>query len=170
MVNDLHYPIPQVQAKRERCTVRNIKRADHIRRFQHITGQPIKRILHAVDNKTPQNLPILREDVRMAEDIYGPSIPHLKGKTARCKIQHVETVKIRSVPKTIPYKYKDVTICCDLMHINGISFLNTISRHIMFATGSMIKNRKVENIADGITQVHKLYLQRSFKITHMHTY
>ena len=55
------------------------------------------------------------------------------------------------------------------MHINGIGFLITISRHIMFATGSMIKNRKVEHIADGITQVHKLYLQRSFKVTHMHT-
>ena len=39
----------------------------------------------------------------------------------------------------------------------------------MFVTGSMIKNRKVEHIADGITQVHKLYLQHGFKITHMHT-
>ena len=38
----------------------------------------------------------------------------------------------------------------------------------MFATGSMIKNRKFEHIADGITHVHKLYLQRGFKITHMH--
>ena len=55
------------------------------------------------------------------------------------------------------------------MHINGIGFLNTISRHIMFDTGSMIKNQRVENIADGITHVNKLYLQRGFKITHMHT-
>ena len=38
----------------------------------------------------------------------------------------------------------------------------------MFATGSMIKNRKINNIADGITQVHKLYLQRGIKITRMH--
>ena len=37
------------------------------------------------------------------------------------------------------------------------------------ATGSMIKNRKIENIADEITQVHKLYLQRGFNIIHMHT-
>ena len=55
------------------------------------------------------------------------------------------------------------------MHINGIGFPNTISRHIMFATGSMIKNRKIENNADGIIQLHKTYLQRGFKITHMHT-
>ena len=39
----------------------------------------------------------------------------------------------------------------------------------MFSTGIMIKKPKIENIADGITQVHKLYLQRGFKITHMHT-
>ena len=87
----------------------------------------------------------------------------------RRKIQHVEPVKITSSPKTILDKYNEVTIFCDLMHINGIVFLNTISRHIMFATGIMIKNRKIKNIADGITQVHKLYLQRGFNITHIHS-
>ena len=76
----------------------------------------------------------------MDEDIYGPSIPHLKVKTVRRKVQHVDPVKIKNVPKTILDKYKEVTICCDLMYINGIGFLITISRHIMFATGSMIKN------------------------------
>ena len=105
----------------------------------------------------------------MADEIYGPSISHLKGKTVRSKVQHVEPIKITNAPKTILDKYKEFTICCDLMHINGIGFLITISRHIMFATGSMIKNRKVEHIADGITQVHKLYLQFGFRITHMHT-
>ena len=38
----------------------------------------------------------------------------------------------------------------------------------MFATGSMIKNRKIEDIADGTMQVNKLYLQHGFNITHMH--
>ena len=106
LVNDSHSPIPQVQDKKGRYTARNIKRADCVRRFQHITGQPIKWILHAVDNNILQNLRILREDVRMAEDIYGPSIPHLKVKTVGLKIHHMEPVKITSFPKTILDNYK----------------------------------------------------------------
>ena len=88
----------------------------------------------------------------------------------RRKIQHVEPVKITRITKIILDKYKEVTIFCELMHINGIGFLNTISRHIVFATESMIKTLKMENIADGIMQVHKLYLQCGFNITHMHAY
>ena len=125
-MNDSHYPIPQVQDKKERYTAHNIKRADRARRFKHITGQPIKRILHAVDNNILQNLPILRDDIILAEDIYGPSIPHPKVKTLRFKVQHVEPIKITNSPKTILDKYKEVTICCELMHINGIGFLITI--------------------------------------------
>ena len=90
LVKDSHSQIPQVQDKKERYTACNIKRSGRARQFQHITGQPIKQILHAVDNNILQNLPIMREDVRMAEDIYGPSIPHLKGKIVQRKIQPVE--------------------------------------------------------------------------------
>ena len=134
MVNDSHYPIPKVQDKKERYTTRDIKQADCVRQFQRITAQPIKRILHAIDNNILKNLPILQEHVIMAEDIYGPTIPRLKSKAVRRKIQHVKPVKTTSVPKTILDKYKEVTICCDLMHKNGIGFFNTISRYIMFAT------------------------------------
>ena len=87
--------------KKKGYTTRNIKRADNSRQLKHITVQHIKRILHEVDNNILQNLPILQEYFGMAEDIYGPIIPHQKGKTMRCKIQHVDPVKIPSIPKTI---------------------------------------------------------------------
>ena len=169
MVNDSHYPIPQVQVKKERYIARDIKQAYHARQFHHISGQTIKLILHAVDNNILKNLPILQEDVIMDEDICGPSIPHLKGNIVQHKIQHVAPINITSVPQTVLDNYKEVTICCDVMHNTLIVFLNTISRHIMFATGSMIKNWKTENISDRITQVHEIYLQRVYKITHIHT-
>ena len=101
MVNGSHSPIPQVQYKKKRYTSHNIRRADRARQIQHITGHPINQILNAVDNNILQNHPILWEDVRMADDIYGPSIPHLNGKTLLRKIQQVDPIKITSVPKTI---------------------------------------------------------------------
>ena len=78
----------------------------------------------------------------MAEDKYGPIIPHLKGKTVWSKIQQVEPVKMTSVPQTIIDQYKEVIFFWYHMYINGIGFINTISRHIMFSTGSMIKTEK----------------------------
>ena len=167
MVNYSRSSIPQVEDKTKGYTSRDIKRDNRARRFQNITGQPINKIQHAFDNNILKNLSILKEDVGMAEDIYGHSIPQLKGKIVRRKIQHVEPVKIPSVHKTILDGYKDLTIVCDLMYINGVYFLNTISRHIIFSTGSMIRNRKIKSIVDGIMQVHNLYLQRGFNITCM---
>ena len=125
-VNNLHPPIPKVQDKKKGCTARNIKRSDHTRRFQNITGQQTRQFIHAVDNKILKNLPILQEYVGMAVDIYGPSIPHPKWKTVRHNIKHVDPVKISTVPKTILHKYKEVTICCDLMHINRTILINII--------------------------------------------
>ena len=54
------------------------------------------------------------------------------------------------------------------MNTNSIGFLNTISQHIIYATGSIIKNRKVKNMENEIKQLTKLYLQRGFKITRIH--
>ena len=63
----------------------------------------------------------------MAEDIYGPSVSYLKGRTVRHKIQHMEPIIVTNFPKEILDRYKKVTLFCDLMHINGTGFLNTIS-------------------------------------------
>ena len=78
----------------------------------------------------------------MAEDIYGPSVSHLQGKTVHHKIQHVELIMVPSVPKDILDKYKKFNLCCDLMNTNGIEYPNTIYWNIMFATESIIKNEK----------------------------
>ena len=86
MVNDSRYPIPQVEEKKKQYTYLDIKRDYCARWFHHINGQPIKLILHAVDNNILHNLPILREYVGMAEEIYGPSVPRLQGKTVHHNI------------------------------------------------------------------------------------
>ena len=99
MVNDSRFPIPQVKENNNHYTTRDVKRDDSARQLQHIIGQPIKWILHAVDKNILQNIPILWEYFGMTEDIYGPSVPHLQGKKSHHKIQHVEPVMVTSTPR-----------------------------------------------------------------------
>ena len=81
----------------------------------------------------------------MDEDICGPSITHLQGKKIRHNIHHVETIMVTNVYKGTFDKYKEITLCWDLMHNNGIGFLNTLTWHIMFDTGIMIKIENKEH-------------------------
>ena len=120
MVNDSCSPIPQVEENKKQYTTRDVKRADNTRQLQNINGQPLKQILYAVDNNIIQNLPILREDTIIAEDIYWPSVPHLQGKTDLHKVQNMEPIIVPNSPKGILDRCKNATIFCDLIHINGI--------------------------------------------------
>ena len=95
-------------------------------------------------------------------------MPHLQGKTLFHKFQHVEPIIVPKLPKLILDRYNNFTLCCNHMHINGIVFLRNISRHILFTTGIMIKNRKLKSIEYGISQVNKLYLLCGFNIICIH--
>ena len=114
--------------------------ADCASRFQNITVHPVKQILHAADKNILQNIPIIWEDVGVAEDIYGTSVPHVQVKIIIPKFQHVEPLIVINLPNIILDRYKRVILFCDLIHINGIGFLNTKNWSNMFATGIIIKN------------------------------
>ena len=100
-------------------------------------------MLHAVDNRIIQNCPATREDINMAEVIYGPSVPHLQGKTVRQKVKHVKLVVLSKLLQDIIDKYKRVILCYDPLHINGLDFLNTFLGGILFGTNSLVKNRTI---------------------------
>ena len=110
----------------------------------------------------------MREDVGMAEDIYGRSASYLQGKKFHHKVQNVEPIIVPNIPKGVLDRFKNFTLWCDLMYINDIVFLNIISLHSLFAMRIMIKDRKVKNIEDLINQVDKLYLQRVFNTNSIH--
>ena len=101
MVHDSRSPILQVEEKKKRYTSCDVKRADSARQFQHITSQPINRILHAVDNNILQNLPIMREGIMMTEDNYGPSVPHFQGKIFVAKFSMLN-LSLYQVPQGHP--------------------------------------------------------------------
>ena len=103
-----------------------------------------------------KGLPITRQDVKVAEEIYGQNLYALKGKTTNQKVNHVIAPIIR-IMKQILKECKNITLCIDVMFINGIKFLLTVSRNIDFVTAQYVPSKKYGGYIKPIKMVCNMY-------------
>ena len=75
-----------------------------------------------------------------AEDIFGPDLGSIKGKIVS---RTPEQVKFNDyeIPSHILENYGSITIGVDIMFINRMKFLITLSRNIKFCNCEMIKKQ-----------------------------
>ena len=76
----------------------------------------------------------------------GPS----KAKQQRAASDQVRSGGMVPIPATIMDHYRKVVLHVDVMKVNKIPFLVTISRAIKFGTVEFLKNAKIETIMDNI--------------------
>jgi hypothetical protein len=66
------------------------------------------------------------------------------------------------IPATILAHYRKIVICVDVMKVNKLPFLVTISRAIKFGTVAWLKNAKADTILQQIKTAHNTYIKRGF--------
>jgi hypothetical protein len=91
----------------------------------------------------------------------------LKGKIVCHGELHVKS-DVSVVPREILSLYREVTLCVDIMCINKLLFLLTISRNIKFATIKLLANRQEETIWKCVSNVMRLYGSWGFLISMIH--
>ena len=127
---------------------RDYTRALLARKLQYKISLPSHRhLVKTLEDKLQMiNCTLNRDDIRGAEDIWGGGdLEYLKGKTPRQKMPHIIGV-ILPLPTTILEIYKSVTLAGNIMLINGIRFINTISRHVSFMTAEHIANAEASTL------------------------
>ena len=86
-----------------------------------------------------QNCPVNIQDVMNCEVIYGPDVYTLKGKSTRSKPLPIVSNYVEK-PKELKAKHKFVELCADVMYIQGITFLVTVSKRLKFMTVKKLKS------------------------------
>ena len=86
--------------------------------------EPGSRELANVSIKHLHNCPVTKEDIKAADDIFGPNLGSLKGKTVYCPNPHVSTAN-EGVPTDIMKVHRLVTLAVDIItHFNHIGWLH----------------------------------------------
>ena len=71
-------------------------------------------------------------------------------------------METRIIQPEIMDRHREVTICFDVMLVNGITFAVSISRSIKFGTSEAVKDRKASTLLISIKRIQDQYARRGF--------
>jgi hypothetical protein len=123
-----------VKQKKKGFTEQEFYRAKSARRALGLVGYPSPRdFKNMVRSNMIKNCNVTPTDINNAHKLFGDDIAMLRGKTV-CNTHDPVMADYVEIPRAILDLNKDVTIAADIMFVNGLPFVTTISRKIKFTT------------------------------------
>ena len=103
-------------------TAKQIQLEDEARKLCHNIGTPsLDNFKGIVKGNLIKNLPINVVDIEQAEQIYGPDLYAIKGKTTRKSPKPVVNDQI-VIPSELIAKNTKLDLCIDVIYVCGIPF------------------------------------------------
>ena len=156
--------IETVRKNFEGYTKKQIEKAILAREVQAMTGHyPDKKFKRMVSSKSVKNCPVSVNDVTNARAIFGPNLDRLGGATTRQRPVRVEPGYI-GIPRSIFERHRLVTLTADVMFVNGIPFLVTLSRDIRLFTCEHVPCRTAAQLSESLVKVLWLYARGGFRV------
>ena len=157
--------ITTVTENKQKYSQSDVKKADGVRALQKVIGHPTsKQLSYLLDHHLIPNSPFTSHGVRRAEQIYGPNLGNLKGKTTQRNPPTVDQI-MQQCPDTIIEQYGKIMLSADVMHVNGIPFFVTRSRHIHFGTMDVLPSLQATDIGAALRRVVNIYARGGFQVT-----
>jgi hypothetical protein len=104
-------------------------------------------LANAIEYNVIGNNPFTRRYVRIAKKIFGPDVPAMKGKTVKRKRKMPREDDISDITPIIMKEYSEIHLSIDIMHVNGIKFLISHSKHIGLSQTYCVRhNNRKSNI------------------------
>ena len=146
-------------------TPRQVKRAYLAAELQAKTGHHTdETFTRMVSSDGFRNSPITVQDISHMRRLFGPkSLAELRGRSTRVTPDRVEN-EIISIPRDYYELHKFVTLCADVMFVNGVAFLSTFSRDIRFFTAEHVPSRTAKQLGSSLKKIIRLYAKGGFVV------
>jgi hypothetical protein len=149
-----------VQTVRERYegfTRREVQEARAAREAQAMIGHPTDReFRNMVRTNMIPNCPVTTVAIDNANKIWGPDLAGVRGRRTRQRPEHVK-IEYLSIPRSIVDRLKHVTLSVDVMFVDGVPFLVSVSRGINLITAEFTASRTAKRLAEYIKNILRLY-------------
>jgi hypothetical protein len=138
------------------------RRAVKVRELQEVLACPNDvDLANAVEHNVIGNNPFTRRDIRIAKKIFRPDVPAMKGKTVKRKSKMPREDDVSDIPSNILKEYSKVHLSIDVMHVNGIKFLISHSKHIGLLQTYCVRKNNREAILECVLKMIQTYKSRS---------
>ena len=117
-----------VKENKKKYTDRDASKTTLARKLQDVTGVSARDLVIAVRLHII-NCPVTAAHAKMAEDIFGPSIVGVRGKTVK---RNEPSFEVDQIPINIEPNYREVTIGMNIFDTNSIRYFASIPVHIEF--------------------------------------
>ena len=141
-----------------------------MRRFQLVSGHPSdETIIYSAVTNNIKNSPITRQDVQMTLDQINVSKFAIQGKTTKSQPPVADADKcVVDLPPEIMEYYKNVELSIDVLHVNSIPFLGSVSKNIHYIIVNPLVNIKIPTMEKMIMTIIHSYAIRVFYIAIIH--
>eukprot|EP00536_Pseudo-nitzschia_multiseries_P000748 jgi/Psemu1/1685/gm1.1685_g len=141
--------------------IETVEGNEALRRFQYVVSHPSNSTLIVMATKnTIKDSSFVPSNVKVTKTVLGLSMYRLKGKIPKRKNNPVERTELMPLPATIEEHYKEVVMAADLMHVNQVPMLATISRGLHYDTSiaalSLMKLKKLEGALISVFRAYSL--------------
>ena len=146
-----------VKENKKNYTNNNYLHALRAQELQVMMGRPsTATFVEALKNNGLLNCPVTPANVEAAEQIFGPDIGSLKGKMTRRNPPIIDS-PITPIPASVLEQYCNVTLCVDIMYVNQVAMMISVSRNIKFATIEAIPSNKTAILVNGMKGILQIY-------------
>ena len=149
-------------------TKKQVEGAERARKLYQVIGFPsIRDYIHVIQTNQIKNCPVTVEDVRIAQKIFGTDIYALKGKTTR-RPQRALVNDYVEIPRELIEAQQGITLYVDVMWVDEVPFLTTLSKNLRFITVKFLPNRKAETLEAACKATFAKYNTAGFYIREFH--